>query len=94
MGLVPVRAHILASGHVQGIGYRNFMERHARRLEVNGWVKNLHDGRVEAVLEGDEEAVRKLIGLCRRGPPFARVDDVVTKWSAATFEFKSFSIIK
>ncbi len=70
------------------------MERHAKRLTVSGWVKNLRDGRVEALLEGDDEAVRKLIDICRRGPPFARVDDVVTQWSTATFEFKSFSIIK
>lgn len=92
--MAAVRVHIFALGRVQGIGYRSFVERQARRLGVNGWVRNLHDGRVEAVLEGDEEAVRKLIELCRRGPPFAHVDDIVTQWSPATLEFRSFSIIK
>jgi len=69
---------IVVSGHVQGVWYRGSMVRQARAAGVAGWVKNLPDGRVEALLEGSSEAVDAMIEWCRHGPPGARVRDVET----------------
>lgn len=70
------RVRVFISGRVQGVGFRAFTQREARRLEVNGLVKNLDDGRVEAVLEGSGERVRRLIAGLEKGPRAARVDRV------------------
>ncbi|MBC8121457.1 MAG: acylphosphatase [Gemmatimonadaceae bacterium] len=75
-----VRAHILISGKVQGVGYRAATRRMAERLGTDGWVRNLDDGRVEAVLEGNREAVEQLIAWCRRGAPPAVVKDVAVEY--------------
>ncbi len=64
------------SGRVQGVGYRDWMVAEATRLGVSGWVRNLGDAQVEAVVHGDAAAVDALIAACRRGPGYARVDDV------------------
>jgi acylphosphatase len=73
---VTVRRHVLVSGLVQGVGFRQTLAGRARAREVCGSVRNLPDGRVEAVLEGDEDAVAALVAWCRRGPRGARVDAV------------------
>jgi acylphosphatase len=65
-------------GRVQGVGYRAWLVREACRLGVVGWVRNRRDGSVEALLAGDEAAVRDLVRACRRGPPAARVEAVET----------------
>ncbi|MEM1522387.1 MAG: acylphosphatase, partial [Thermofilaceae archaeon] len=67
-GQEMVRAHIFIRGFVQGVGFRWWMQRTARRIGVKGWVRNLPDGRVEAVLEGPRDRVVELIKLARRGP--------------------------
>ena len=72
---IRVRLHV--TGRVQGVWYRGATEAEARRLGVNGWVRNLPDGSVEALIEGAPEAVRALAAWCRTGPPGARVSDVV-----------------
>jgi acylphosphatase len=69
-----VRVHVFVSGRVQGVGYRAFTQREARRLELAGWAMNLPDGRVEAVIEGPREKVEKLIETMKRGPRGARVE--------------------
>lgn len=73
---------VLISGRVQGVGYRDWMEREATRLGVEGWVRNRRAGRcVEALVAGDSAAVQALLSACRRGPLLARVDDVVEEFS-------------
>lgn len=61
------------AGMVQGVGYRDWMVREARRLGVAGWVRNRGDGSVEAFVQGDVAAVEELLRSCRRGPPGASV---------------------
>ncbi len=68
--------HLLISGRVQGVGYRDWMARQAGRLGLSGWVRNRADGKVEAVIGGPEPAVEALLTLVRRGPVLARVDSV------------------
>ncbi|PSP18395.1 MAG: acylphosphatase [Cyanobacteria bacterium QS_8_64_29] len=70
------RARALISGKVQGVGYRLSALSQARQLGVSGWARNLPDGRVEAVLEGEEAAVRQMLDWCQHGPAAAEVRDV------------------
>jgi acylphosphatase len=67
---------IMVRGRVQGVGYRAWVHYEARRLGLEGWVRNRRDGSVEAVFEGSEEIVADMIVSCRSGPPSSRVDDV------------------
>jgi acylphosphatase len=76
------RVHLLVSGIVQGVFYRQSTVDEARRLDLAGWVRNLADGRVEVLAEGKRPALEGLVAFCRRGPPAARVDDVQATWSA------------
>ena len=71
-----VRRHLWVSGRVQGVWYRGSCAEQARALGISGWARNLPDGRVEIVAEGDPEAVDKLVEWCRHGPPGARVTAV------------------
>jgi len=70
------RLRLRITGRVQGVWYRGATEAEARRLGVDGWVRNLPDGSVEALIEGEPSAVRALADWCRQGPPGARVHDV------------------
>lgn len=72
----PKRAHVYISGQVQGVGYRMTTTQKAQQAGVNGWVKNLPDGRVEAVFEGEADAVQKMVQWCHEGPVSATVADV------------------
>ena len=89
---MPTRAHVLVSGHVQGVGFRYFAQREARRLRVAGWVRNRGDGRVELLIEGDEPAVAAMLDWCRHGPSGAWVDDVAVEWEAPTEELRTFEV--
>jgi len=66
----------LVAGYVQGVGFRWFVARHARGLGLSGYARNLADGRVEVVADGDEAAMSRLEELLRAGPASARVTDV------------------
>ncbi|GAB6877855.1 acylphosphatase [Halorubrum gandharaense] len=70
------RAHVFVSGRVQGVYYRATTRDTAREAGVDGWVRNLDDGRVEAVFEGPPDAVEELVTWCKTGSPAAEVDDV------------------
>ncbi|WP_372622950.1 acylphosphatase [Falsiroseomonas sp.] len=69
-------------GRVQGVGYRDWMIREANRLGLHGWVRNRPDGSVQALVDGDEGAVRTLLTACRRGPALARVDRIEERLAA------------
>lgn len=69
---------------VQGVGYRLWVQRHARDLGLSGSAENLLDGRVEVVAEGHQADLERLLHWLRRGPPHSRVDDVQTQYSEST----------
>lgn len=72
----PVRRRILVDGRVQGVFYRDTCRTEARRAGLSGWARNRPDGAVEVVVEGDVEAVDRLVAWCRTGPPHAVVTSV------------------
>jgi acylphosphatase len=82
------------SGEVQGVWFRESTRRRAESLGVTGFVRNRADGSVEAVFEGDTDAVRAAVAFVRVGPPAARVRDVEVVWSEATGEFAAFRIAR
>ena len=86
------RAHVFVSGRVQGVSFRWYTQRQAQELDLTGWVRNLWDGRVEAIFEGDEKAVKDVVAWCHQGPPSARVDELEIKYEAPSGEFKGFRI--
>jgi acylphosphatase len=71
-----IRRRVVIHGFVQGVFFRDTVRRHALAADVAGWVRNNHDGTVEAAFEGDLEGVEALLTLCRKGPRGARVDRV------------------
>jgi acylphosphatase len=83
---------MLIAGHVQGVGFRWFTAEAARREGVTGWVRNLPDGRVEAFVEGDLDAVTRVERAVRRGPARSRVDDVRVLDEPAGGAYPSFSV--
>ncbi|WP_256686940.1 acylphosphatase [Halococcus qingdaonensis] len=70
------RAHVFVSGRVQGVAFRANTRNTAREIGVDGWVQNLDDGRVEAVFEGEEESVERMVEWCHDGSPAAEVESV------------------
>ena len=71
-----IRRRVVVHGFVQGVFFRDSVRRHALTAGVTGWVRNNRDGTVEAVFEGEDAAVERLVGFCRDGPRGARVDRV------------------
>jgi len=86
------RAHVYVSGKVQGVFFRQNTKRQAQSFGVKGWVKNLDDGRVEAVFEGEEEAVKAVVDFCSKGPRGASVTDITVNWEPCREEFQNFTI--
>ncbi|MEJ2552083.1 MAG: acylphosphatase [Anaerolineales bacterium] len=87
-----VRAHLHIRGRVQGVSFRYYTRQQAVSQGVSGWVRNLWDGRVEAVFQGDEARVKEVIAWCKRGPTSARVDDVRVRWEKPLEEETRFGI--
>ena len=86
------RVNVIVSGIVQGVNFRRYTQLTARQLGVNGWVRNLPDGRVEGCFEGEAEAVGSLLDWCRSGPPSGRVDNLEIQEEPFADEFSDFSI--
>lgn len=91
-GLVKGRLHIYISGYVQGVFYRSTAKRIAQSLLLTGWIRNLKDGRVEVVVEGEEENLAKFVEWCKRGPVGAEVESVEVIREEYKGEFKDFEI--
>jgi acylphosphatase len=89
---VKARAHVFVSGRVQGVFFRSEARYEARKRGVSGWVRNLPDDSVEAVFEGEEENVKKLLEFCRRGPAGAKVTGTNVTWENYRGEFRDFEI--
>ncbi|WP_421774155.1 acylphosphatase [Gracilimonas sp.] len=87
-----MKKHIFISGRVQGVGFRHFTKTSARSLGVNGWVRNLPDGRVEAVLQGDEQLVDQLIEKCKKGPRSAYVQNIEVEEEKGEESYTSFDV--
>ena len=86
------RAHILVKGLVQGVFFRANTQKMAAELGLNGWVKNTSDGEVEAVFEGEEEKINKILEWAKRGPPAAKVDGLDIEREKYKGEFKNFEV--
>lgn len=71
--------HVLVTGMVQGVGYRAWTRQAALQRNLVGWVRNLHDGRVEAVIQGDDDAVLDMLDAMRQGPGMAKVEDIESR---------------
>lgn len=87
-----VRVKATVRGFVQGIGYRYFTVREANNLGLKGYVRNLHDGNVEAVAEGEKDKIDDFILRLKKGPSFSNVSDVDVVWDFYRGEFKNFDI--
>jgi acylphosphatase len=83
--IILITRHLRITGRVQGVGYRWSMAQEAKRLGVNGWVRNRLDGSVEAVVSGSEEAVQSFIEWAKRGPQLARIETVDVEEAAGVF---------
>lgn len=81
-----MRVRVFISGFVQGVGFRYFLKRQARRLGLNGFARNTVDKRVEAVFEGEKENLDEMIKICRKGPFLAEVENVEVMWEKETEE--------
>jgi len=86
------RVRVGVEGRVQGVNFRSFTSEHARRLGLKGYVKNLPDGSVEAVIEGDPGGVESLVEVLRKGPPAAHVTGLRVEEEKPTGEFLDFKI--
>jgi len=86
------RAKLIVKGIVQGVNFRYYTQREARKNNVTGWVRNLADGSVAAVFEGEEEDVESMVQWCRHGPSGAHVSELIVQPEEYRGEFQSFSV--
>jgi acylphosphatase len=86
------RAHLLIEGRVQGVFYRYFTREIAHNLGLKGWVRNLRDGRVEALFEGVKDLIEQAIKECYAGPPGARVTKIDVKWETFIGDHREFDV--
>ena len=86
------KAHLFIEGRVQGVFYRAFTRNLASKLGLNGWARNLYDGRVEAVFEGSSELIEQAIQGCWKGPAGSSVRNIEIQWGESSGEFKGFEI--
>jgi acylphosphatase len=86
------RVHIFISGEVQGVAFRYYTQDKARALGLTGWIRNLPDGRVEAVFEGSKQKIKEILQWIKQGPELARVINLVVKWEEHKDGWDSFEI--
>lgn len=87
-----LRAHVIVQGLVQGVWFRASTRAEAVRIGVGGWVRNLPDGTVEALFEGETKKVEEIVGWCHKGPPGAHVTKVNVTWGPSRNEFVRFDV--
>jgi acylphosphatase len=87
-----MRAHLFIEVRVQGVFFRAYTQEEAQKCKLTGWVKNLYDGKVEAIFEGEEEDVQSMIKWCHSGPPHAVVSDVTVEIEEYKGEYYDFSV--
>lgn len=88
-----IRTEVFVSGRVQGVFFRQNIQRKARSLGLNGWVRNLPDGKVEALFEGEKEIIKEMIKWIEKGPFLSRVDDLKINWLKAQGDLEGFQIV-
>ncbi len=98
--MTSTQVHLYISGFVQGVGFRQFVRSQARKFGITGWVRNLPDGRVEAVLQScktvekeRKEQLDTMIGVCKKGPLISEVEEVAIVWEDVSNNYKDFNII-
>lgn len=87
------RVHIIVSGRVQGVFFRDFTRQQANNLGITGWVKNLPDGKVQIVAEGEKSKLFQLIEAVKSGPERSNVKDCKIEWTDFKDEFTDFKIV-
>ena len=88
-----VRLHVVIEGRVQGVFFRAATRDEARARGLFGWVRNLADGRVEALFEGDKPVVDNMLAWCRKGPPYAYVDHMEINWQQYQGDLIDFRVV-
>ncbi len=88
----PVRLKVLLEGRVQGVSLRFYTQQQANELGLTGFVRNLTDGRVEAIFEGPEAKVEQMLKWCETGSPNAHIDSIALRYEDPEGRFSSFSV--
>jgi acylphosphatase len=86
------QARLYISGVVQGVGFRRFIQKQAQEMMIGGWVRNLPDGRVEVLLQGERQEVEMVIESCHKGPFLAEIEEVEIEWEDVTQEHLEFAV--
>ena len=89
----PARVHVVIEGRVQGVFFRAATRDEARARGLKGWVRNLPDGRVEALFEGDQRLLEEMLAWCRQGPRYSYVDHVEADWQPYRGDLAEFWIV-
>jgi len=87
-----LRLHAIVEGHVQGVGFRYYVSEQAQFIGLTGWVRNVYDGEVEVVAEGERADLENLLRYLQRGPAGSYVSNVTEEWTPASGEYRRFSI--
>ena len=91
--MANVRAHVFVSGIVQGVFFRQKTRQQAQSRGVTGWIRNMDDGRVEAIFEGEEDSVKALVDFCSKGPKGALIINVDVAFETFAGEFQDFEVV-
>lgn len=89
---MKIRMHVIFFGRVQGVFFRSHAQKFASQLDIEGWVRNLNDGSVEALFEGEEEMVNEVLELCRHSQPYAKVDSIDLSYEQPKGDLRGFKI--